>query len=224
MATLPLNSLLNEGVMPSLAKETEKIFERIRLARWSEPAKTSRICDADEELVGLCRKGKAEAFEELVCRHQQMIHSLAFRMTGSLMDAEDLAQETFLRAYAQLGGYRGEAKFSTWLYRIALNTCLNWRQREARRIRFQTRREETAEAAWAAQGMAREESEQCRRVQEALLKLPPKQRAAVVLTVYDGLNHAEAGKVLGCSETTVSWRVFAARRKLKAWLSAGTPA
>jgi RNA polymerase sigma-70 factor (ECF subfamily) len=57
-------------------------------------------------------------------------------------------------------------------------------------------------------------------VQEALLKLPAKQRAAIVLTIYDGLNHAEAAQVLGCSETTVSWRVFAARRKLKHWLTA----
>ena len=57
------------------------------------------------------------------------------------------------------------------------------------------------------------------KVQAALLKLPAKQRAAVVLTVYDGLNHAEAAQILGCSETTVSWRVFAAKRKLKRWLT-----
>ena len=59
----------------------------------------------------------------------------------------------------------------------------------------------------------------CEQVQSALLKLPAKQRAAIVLTIYDGLNHAEAAQILGCSETTVSWRVFAARRKLKAWLA-----
>ena len=58
-------------------------------------------------------------------------------MTGSLADAEDLAQETFLRAYEQIGAFRGTAKFSTWLYRIAVNTCLNWRQSEARRFQLQ---------------------------------------------------------------------------------------
>ena len=102
-----------------------------------------------------------------------------------------------------------------------MNVCLNWRQREARRIRFQTSREDTIAELWAAAGMSPAENEQCRRVQEALLKLPAKQRAAIVLTVYDGFNHAEAAKVLGCSETTVSWRVFSARRKLKRWLTAG---
>jgi RNA polymerase sigma-70 factor (ECF subfamily) len=63
------------------------------------------------------------------------------------------------------------------------------------------------------------ENQASQQVQSALLKLPAKQRAAIVLTIYDGLNHAEAAQVLGCSETTVSWRVFAARRKLKRWLS-----
>ena len=92
------------------------------------------MADADIELVLQCQKGSPAAFEELVRNHQRMIHSLTFRMTGSLADAEDLAQETFLRAYEQIGAFRGSAKFSTWLYRIAVNTCLNWRQSEARRL------------------------------------------------------------------------------------------
>ena len=148
-----------------------------------------------------------------------MIHSLTFRMTGSPADAEDLAQETFIRAYEQIGGFRGTAKFSTWLYRIAVNTCLNWRQSEARRFRLHT----DCAAEISAQQLSGENSPArngaCEQVQSALMKLPAKQRAAIVLTVYDGLNHAEAAQVLGCSETTISWRVFAARRKLKSWLS-----
>jgi RNA polymerase sigma-70 factor (ECF subfamily) len=72
----------------------------------------------------------------------------------------------------------------------------------------------------AEAGAPHVEAELSRRVQAALLKLPAKQRAAIVLTVYDGLNHAEAAHALGCSEATVSWRVFAARRKLKRWLTA----
>ncbi len=146
-------------------------------------------------------------------------------MTGSLADAEDLAQETFLRAYGQIGTFRGTAKFSTWLYRIAVNTCLNWRQSEARRCQLQANCAEEFFAQHLNGESAPAENQSSQQVQSALLKLPAKQRAAIVLTIYDGLNHAEAAQVLGCSETTVSWRVFAARRKLKRWLSGngGTP-
>ncbi len=139
-------------------------------------------------------------------------------MTGSLVDAEDLAQETFIRAYEQIGEFRGASKFSTWLYRIAVNTCLNWRQSEARR--FQLHAQAAGEISeWHADA-ENSPGDQANEIQAALLKLPAKQRAAIVLTIYDGLNHAEAARVLGCSETTVSWRVFAAKQKLKRWLSA----
>lgn len=195
-----------------------KIFQRISPSAWSDRLKESRMGDTDEELQWVLRsqKGDPAAFELLICEHQRMVHSLTYRMTGSLDDAEDLAQEAFIRAYAQIGSYRGSAKFSTWLYRIAVNVCLNWRQREARRSELNTdwaRNHELHESHAGGNGEA-----SSARVQEALMKLPAKQRAAIVLTTYDGLNHAEAAQALGCSETTVSWRVFSARRKLKRWL------
>jgi RNA polymerase sigma-70 factor (ECF subfamily) len=174
--------------------------------------------DPDETLVVQSQNGDPAAFETLVRNHQRMIHSLTYRMTGSQADAEDLAQEAFVRAYEQLADYRGAAKFSTWLYRIAVNACLNWRQREFRRLEVHTQWADATQSDSSAAGSGG--ADQSERVQAALLKLPARQRAAVVLTVYDGLNHAEAARVLGCSETTVSWRVFAARRKLKAWLQA----
>jgi RNA polymerase sigma-70 factor (ECF subfamily) len=177
------------------------------------------MADADAELVLQTQQGSPAAFEELVRNHQRMIHSLTFRMTGSLADAEDLAQETFLRAYEQIGSFRGGSKFSTWLYRIAVNTCLNWRQSEARRFQLHAQAAEEFSAQHANE--ANFSADQTNEVQAALLKLPAKQRAAIVLTIYDGLNHAEAAQVLGCSETTVSWRVFAAKRKLKRLLKAG---
>ena len=191
----------------------------------SDSVKERRMADADADLVLQTQKGSPAAFEALVRQHQRMIHSLTFRMTGSLADAEDLAQETFLRAYGQIGTFRGTAKFSTWLYRIAVNTCLNWRQSEARRCQLQANCAEEFFAQHLNGESAPAENQSSQQVQSALLKLPAKQRAAIVLTIYDGLNHAEAAQVLGCSETTVSWRVFAARRKLKRWLSGngGTP-
>jgi RNA polymerase sigma-70 factor (ECF subfamily) len=135
-------------------------------------------------------------------------------MTGSLADAEDLAQETFIQAYSHWAQFRAEARVSSWLYRIAVNKCLNWRKRTARRDRLH--REWSEEARETHPGAPARGQQ----VQDALLKLSPKQRAAIILTTYDGLTHAEAAKTLGCSETTVSWRLFAARRKLKSLLKA----
>jgi len=176
------------------------------------------MSDTDEEQIWVLqsREGNPAAFESLIRTHQRMIHSLTFRMTGSMADAEDLAQETFIRAYRQLDSYQGSAKFSSWLYRIAVNTCLNWRQRERRRDQIHTQWAESTAVSESETGVSKPDGE----VQTALMKLPAKQRAAIVLTIYDGHNHAKAAKILGCSETTVSWRVFAARRKLKRLLSA----
>jgi RNA polymerase sigma-70 factor (ECF subfamily) len=176
--------------------------------------------DPDDALVRQSQSGDPVAFESLIRRHQRMICSLTYRMTGSLADAEDLAQETFIRAYRQIGSYRAASKFSTWLYRIAINVCLTWRQRETLRVEVNANWADTESGRGAAGESARAGSELGGRVQAALLKLPGKQRAAIMLTVYDGLNHAEAAKVLGCSETTVSWRVFVARKRLKGWLTA----
>jgi RNA polymerase sigma factor (sigma-70 family) len=97
-----------------------------------------------------------------------------------------------------------------------VNTCLDWRRQEKRRELMHTSWSESNPGSIAEAG----DDELSREVQAALMKLPPKQRAAIVLTVYGGLNHAEAAASLDCSETTISWRIFAARRKLKSLLRA----
>jgi RNA polymerase sigma-70 factor (ECF subfamily) len=175
------------------------------------------MADTDEDLawVAQSRNGDHAAFAELIRKHQQMIHTLTFRMTGSLADCQDLAQEAFVRAYQQLDSFQGTSKFSSWLYRIAVNACLDWRRQEQRRERLP--HEWSLEAAGDTGDHAglRDGDELSREVQAALMKLPAKQRAAIVLTVYGEHNHAEAAQALGCSEATVSWRVFAARHKLK---------
>lgn len=179
-----------------------------------------RVGQTDEEHIWLAqsREGDHAAFAKLIGRYQHMVHSLTFRMTGSLADCKDLAQETFIRAYQQLDTFQGNAKFSSWLCRIAINACLDWRRREERRSRALANWSEAQATAAGGNGQA-EADDLGRQVQSALLRLPDKQRAAIVLTVYGGHNHAQAGKILGCSETTVSWRVFAARRRLKRILS-----
>lgn len=167
------------------------------------------MTDDEQGWVRRSLQGDIEAFEALVRRYQRMIHALTYRMTGSQTDAEDLAQETFIQAYEQLDQFRNESSLGAWLHRIAVNRCLNSKKRAVRR--------DQVHQAWGAQQASNETHPDCltQSVQAALLQLPPKQRAAVMLTVYDRLSHAEAALALGCSETTVSWRLFAARKKLK---------
>ena len=174
--------------------------------------------DQEKDWLEQSRRGDHAAFENLIRSYQTMIHSITYRMTGSLADADDLSQETFIRAFQQLASFRGESKFSSWLCRVAMNACLNWRQREIRRVEVHQQ--------WAGDNLgggtdegAEALDENTRNVQAALNRLPAKQRAAMILTVYEEMNHAEAARALGCSEATVSWRVFAARTKLKRWLS-----
>ncbi len=169
--------------------------------------------DDESKLIEQCLAGDPEAYAALVQQHQQMIRAMTFRMTGSLDDAEELAQDAFLRAYRQLATFNSGAKFSTWLCKIAINLSLDWRRRESRRSDIHSQ--------WATDTLSENETgtgfpdELSRRVQQALNRLPAKQRAAIVLTVYQDQSHAEAAKTLGCTEATISWRVFAARRKLK---------
>lgn len=176
--------------------------------------------DEETDWIRRAREGEPEAFGALTERYQRMVHAITFRMTGSLDDADDLAQEVFVQAYRCLAMYRAEARFSSWLHQIAVNTCLNWCKRRRRRAQVhqawsQQRELSTTHAAASSEA----ESGPADRVASALSRLPPKQRAAVILTVYEDLSHAQAAKALGCTEATVAWRLFAARRKLKRWLT-----
>ncbi len=175
----------------------------------------ARMTRADDEskLIEQSLSGDPEAYAALVNRHQNMARAVAFRMTGSFDDSEELAQEAFLRAYRRLGSFDGSAKFSTWLCKIVINLSLDWRRRESRR--------DDIHARWAVEAVSEHgqddgfPDELSRRVQVALGRLPVKQRAAIVLTIYENQSHAEATRTLGCAEATISWRVFAARQKLK---------
>ena len=162
----------------------------------------------DNEWIRLSLAGDHNAFARLVEKHQRLIHALTFRMTGSLADADDLTQETFIQAFRQMAAFRGEASFSSWLYRIATNLTLNHKKSHQRRHALHER--------WSDEEKDKADDDGASEaVQQALMRLPDKQRAAIVLTTYEGLNHAQAAAVLGCSETTVSWRIFMARRRLK---------
>jgi RNA polymerase sigma-70 factor (ECF subfamily) len=177
----------------------------------------------DERLVEEARQGSREAFAALVRRHERRVYAVALRMAGNPADAEDLAQEVFLTAWKAVPSFRSGSSFYTWLYRIAVNTSLTFlkkRKREKNRTPFDENLpvgDPVRETAGRPETSSAED-ELSGRIREAVAGLPARFRAAFALVVDQGQSHAEAAAVLGCSESTVSWRMHKARRLLQARL------
>ncbi len=177
----------------------------------------------DERLVEEARQGSAEAFSELVRRHQRKVHRICHAMTRNASDADDLAQEVFLAAYRSLPSFNRKARFSTWLYRISVNTTLSFLKKRAREKDRTEFREDMADADRVSAAADSPEETSVRRelevrMEEALGTLPPPFRTAFLLVAGRGMSHAEAAEVLGCSENTVSWRLHKARKLVRARL------
>jgi RNA polymerase sigma-70 factor (ECF subfamily) len=177
----------------------------------------------DERLVEEARGGAREAFAELVRRHERRVYAVALRLAGDRADADDLAQEVFLTAWKSVGSFRSGSSFYTWLYRITVNTSLTFlkkRKRERNRAPFDENLSVGAHGRDPAGGpeATSSMSELSGRIGQAMAGLPAHFRATFALVVDQGLSHADAAAVLGCSENTVSWRMHKARRLLQARL------
>ncbi len=175
---------------------------------------------SENDLVDEARRGSREAFAELVRRHERRVYGLVFRMAGNHADADDLAQEVFLSAWSSMASFRRGSSFYTWLYRIAVNLSLTFLKKKNReKDRAEFREDLTGAGAASSSPEGRSALNELKgRVDEALESLPGRFRASFVLVVGQGLSHAEAAKVLGCSENTVSWRMYKARKLLQARL------
>ena len=168
----------------------------------------------DEELVAKSIRGDADSFNELVLRWERPIYALAYRTIGREEDARDVCQETFLRAFRALPGFRGQAKFSSWLYRIALNLCRDWIRRERRTPVVQPPEDvdllELAAAAEPSESIedlvARQDLS--RLVERAMALLPEEQRTAIVLKEYHGLTFQEIADLQDCPLSTVKTRLY----------------
>ena len=168
----------------------------------------------DEELVARSIGGDSESFNELVLRWERPIYALAYRTIGREEDARDVCQETFLRAFRALPGFRGQAKFSSWLYRIALNLCRDWIRRERRAPIVQPPEDvDVMELAAASEPSESIEDlvarkDLSRAVERAMALLPDEQRTAIVLKEYHGLTFQEIAELLGCPLSTVKTRLY----------------
>jgi len=177
----------------------------------------------DDELVKRCQKGDTTAFEQLYVRYKNRVFATALRIVGRRADAEDVAQDTFVSALVNIRRFEHRSRFSTWLYRICVNTALNWRRSRAREEVQRRTRDETDEVSGASATTAGGadsavrvvvERELEEAVEKALLRLSPAMRATVVLRYISGLSYKEVSDVLGCSIGTVKSRLNRAHKAL----------
>ena len=169
----------------------------------------------DIELVKTAAGGNSEAFTCLVDRHYTLVYRAAYRFCGVKEDAEDIAQEVFIKLARVIHGFKGESAFTTWLYRIAVNSSHDYLKKNSGKRNMEAKYVEEKAIAEKEENSNPISSEE---LYLALDKLPAKIKEAVVLVLAEGLSHKEAALALGCAETTVSWRIFQARRKLKTLL------
>ena len=168
----------------------------------------------DEELVARSVGGDTECFNQLIKRWEKPIYALAYRTIGREDHARDVVQETFLRAFRGLAGFKGEAKFSSWLYRIALNLCRDWIRHERRAPIVATPDGvDLVELAGEGDGVVPVDEvvvrkDLSRAVAAAMRVLSEEQRAAILLKEYHGLTFQEIADLLGCPLSTVKTRLY----------------
>ena len=179
--------------------------------------------EQEREIIDRVLSGDTEAFEALVLEHQNKVYSLALRMVGNEEDARDMAQEAFIRAFNFLSGFRGDSKFSVWLYRLTSNICIDFlRSRSKKQTVSMTWTDEDGEEAgeleipddtWSPEQQL-ERSLTRESVRRGLDSLSPQYREILLLREISGLSYEEIAKALNLEEGTVKSRIFRARKKL----------
>jgi RNA polymerase sigma-70 factor (ECF subfamily) len=201
----------------------------VSLVDWAAPSAVVTDCpDAaravddsadDAALVAAAAAGSPAAFDLLVTRHRRAVYHLCYRFVNHHEDAADLTQDTFVRAWKALGSFRGQARFSTWLHRIAINVCLNklaTRPPAAEPIDA----EALVDRHQPRPGDALLAEERAAQVRAAVATLPPRQREALVLRTYHELSHQEVAAIVGTSVGAVKANIFHALANLRKRLGA----
>lgn len=178
----------------------------------------------EEERAVILRvqQGDANAFEALVTAYQKQVYNLALRTVGNTEDAADLSQEAFLRAYRSIGSFRGDSKFSVWLYRLTTNICIDFLRSKGRKptvsLTVENDDEETEELDVADERFDPEEQYQRKAlrqaVQRGLSQLPEEFRTILILREVEGMRYDEIAELLHLEEGTVKSRLFRARNRL----------
>jgi RNA polymerase sigma-70 factor (ECF subfamily) len=174
----------------------------------------------EEGLIRACRQGDRDAFRLLFEAYKDRVYSIALRYTGNDAEAMDVAQDCFIKLFARIGDFRGEAQFETWLYRLVVNCCLDYKRKYRRWVPLPDGLFDRIfrPAATAQQDLERDEVK--RRIHTAVDKLTPLLRMAVVLRYTEGLSYEEIAGAMGCSIGTVASRLNRAHKELAHRLAA----
>jgi len=195
-----------------------------------EPDETPAPAPPEEDLslVERAQKGDISAYDELVRRYQERVYATIYHMTANHEDANDLAQETFIKGYQALKSFKGDSSFYTWVYRIAVNKTINFlKQRKNKShlslndLDFNAENDPDLVALISDKTPRRDLNltELQEKLNAAMLKLSPVHRLVVTLHDVQGLSHEEIGKIMDCNIGTVRSRLFYARQQLQAYLS-----
>ena len=171
---------------------------------------------SDFQLIGMAVDGDEDAFRALVERHCDLVFRIAFKWCGVKEDAEDIAQDVMMQLADKIKGFKPDtAAFTTWLYRVTINAARDAQRRKASRVNKES---EYANVQELHSSNLAQETRLAQHDTIALLdRLPGKEQEAVFLVFCEGLNHKDAARVSGCAESTISWRIHSARKKLKDW-------
>lgn len=180
---------------------------------------------SEKKIIEKVLGGDANAFEELVLKYEKTVYNLALRMVGDRDDASDMTQEAFIKDYGSLSSFRGDSKFSVWIYRITTNVCLDFLRSKSRKQQVSLTVSDDDEDAQLDIPDPEADPEQqlikkisMQSVEEGLKTLPDKQRQILVMRELGGMSYAEIGAALSLEEGTVKSRIFRARKRLCTFL------
>lgn len=165
----------------------------------------------DTHLIEKAQSGNAGAFEQLVNKYYEVMYKMAFKWCANPGDAEDITQEACIKLARGIGSFKGDSAFTSWLYRLTINTAKDWYKSQNRHAHAGDEALETAAVSSKAEGKV-----YANQVLAEISRLPEGEKEALLLVIDGGLTHKEAAKALKCKESTVSWRIHEARKKLEA--------
>lgn len=178
--------------------------------------------ESDILFIKECQTGDISAFDKLIELHRKQIYQLAYQITGSHQDADDISQEAFIQAYKSIGKFKGRSKFSTWLRRIAINLSINHLKKESRHGQkspdeeILNSRGYSLISSWTNNPLEEVEAKELAgRIKEAMDSLPVAEKVVFILRVHQGLSYKEIARTLSCPIGTVMSRLNRARRRLR---------
>jgi len=193
------------GVAPALGLASSVITSESQ----NRPTRTASADDI--RLARACAEGDTGVFEQIYRKHGDRMKSIAYNHLGNVSDAEDAVQDTLLKVHRAASTYTGEAAFSTWLYRVLINTCYDALRKKQRRI------QEAPIDDFVTAGRAGQSVDDAKRMtlRKMLVELPEQRRTVFVLFEVEGLSHAEIAEVLGITEGNSKWILFATKKQLQ---------